>query len=155
MVNLFKQSSFNSQLYNDRTFYSQFVKDLIASKKEVIIESPYITATRLEILTPILENLLRKGVKIHVLTKDPGEHDDEYLCHQATNGILDLMDRGVHIVLVKNNHHRKIAIIDKSILYEGSLNILSQARSQEIMRRVENKKLAMEMFNFLGLKKIL
>ena len=30
------------------------------------------------------------------------------------------------------NHHRKLAILDRKVLWEGSLNILSQTRSREI-----------------------
>jgi hypothetical protein len=47
------------------------------------------------------------------------------------------------------NHHRKLAILDKKILWEGSLNILSQIYSREIMRRIDNQDLTLEMFNFL------
>jgi hypothetical protein len=32
-----------SDLYNEATFYKQFVRDLLDAKEEVIIESPYIT----------------------------------------------------------------------------------------------------------------
>jgi len=32
-----------SILYNEATFYNQFVKDLMAAKEDMIIESPYIT----------------------------------------------------------------------------------------------------------------
>ncbi len=155
MFNLFRNNPLNSHLYNDTTFYPQFIKDLLASKNEVIIESPYITASRLEVLMPIFEKLLRKGIKVHIITKDPSEHAEEYLLHQATNGILELMDRGINVVLVRNHHHRKIAIIDKIILWEGSLNILSQAKSHEVMRKIENKGSALEMFRFLDLKNII
>lgn len=46
--------------------------------------------------------------------------------------------------------HRKLAIIDGEILYEGSLNILSQLDSCEVMRRTESQQLANEMARFIG-----
>ncbi len=62
---------------------------------------------------------------------------------------------GVQVLLCSGNHHRKLAIIDRKILWEGSLNILSQVRSREIMRRIEGKELAIQMFKFLRLEKFL
>ena len=50
-------------------------------------------------------------------------------------------------------NQRNIAVIDGRILYEGSLNILSQNRSREIMRRIESEELTKQMIRFLGLKR--
>ncbi len=38
--------------------------------------------------------------------------------------------------------HRKLAVIDANIVWEGSLNILSQARSAEFMRRIVSFEIA-------------
>lgn len=46
---------------------------------------------------------------------------------------------------------RKIAVIDGRILWEGSLNILSQGNSREVMRRIESEELTKQMVRFLGL----
>ena len=62
---------------------------------------------------------------------------------------------GVQTLISKGNHHRKLAILDRKILYEGSLNILSQAYSREIMRRIRSEDLAVEMFDFLKLENFL
>jgi hypothetical protein len=62
---------------------------------------------------------------------------------------------GVQTLLCVGNHHRKLAILDRKILWEGSLNILSQTHSREIMRRIENEEITMEMFNFLKLYKFI
>jgi hypothetical protein len=54
-------------------------------------------------------------------------------------------------VLYTGGHHRKLAIIDRQILWEGSLNILSQNESCEVMRRIESDELAMQMLQFTKL----
>jgi len=56
--------------------------------------------------------------------------------HQATNEILFCKELGINIILLRGSLHRKIAIVDRSILWEGSLNMLSHYNSQEIMRRL-------------------
>jgi hypothetical protein len=70
---------------------------------------------------------------------------------QSEEEITKFETMGIQTFLCAGNHHRKLAIIDRKILWEGSLNILSQNNSREIMRRIEGKKYASEMFNFLSL----
>jgi len=143
-----------SELHDEKTFYRQFIADLLHCKKEVIIESPFITTERMRMLHPIFEKLVARNVKIYVMTRNPREHS-EALEVQAEVEIQRFEKLGVQVLLCTENHHRKLAIIDREILWEGSLNILSQCRSREIMRRIENKMLTMQMFAFLKLDKFL
>ena len=142
-----------SILYDEHTFYNQFVKDLLEAKKEVIIESPYITKKRLTMLKPSFEKLVHKGVQIFILTKDPQEHD-MVMAKQSESGICYFETLGPQVLLIKGGHHRKLAIIDRKISWEGSLNILSQSNSREFMRRIASEKLAKDLFQFLRLDTI-
>jgi succinyl-CoA synthetase alpha subunit len=123
-------------------------------REEVIIESPYITGQRAGQFIPIFEKLLEKGVRIYVMTRDPKEHTQSMEI-QSEEAIRTFEIMGVQTLLCIGNHHRKLAILDRKILWEGSLNILSQTRSREIMRRIENEEFTMEMFNFLKLDKFI
>lgn len=145
---------FNSQLHDEKTFYQAFLRDLAACKEEVIIESPFITTDRMKTLKPTFERLVSKGVKVYVITRDPEEHSNGYEV-QSEEEIRYFEALGIQVLLCKGNHHRKLAILDRKILWEGSLNILSQVHSREIMRRIGNKDLTLEMFNFLKLGNIL
>ncbi len=149
-----KEDILNSSLHDENTFYKAFFKDLASCKTEVIIESPYITTSRAIQFTPIFKNLIKRGVKIYIITRPPDEHD-ENLASQAEGNIAEYEIMGIKVSLCTGNHHRKLAILDRKILWEGSLNILSQTYSLEIMRRIENKLLTEKMFNFLGLGKFL
>lgn len=44
-------------------------------------------------------------------------------------------------VLYTGAHRRKLAVIDRDILYEESLNMLSQKQGGEIMRRITSLRL--------------
>lgn len=66
----------NSSLFDESTFYEQFIVDLGNCTKEVVIESPYITTGRMNMLMPIFKNLIEEGVKIYVMTRDLKEHDE-------------------------------------------------------------------------------
>lgn len=142
-----------SNLFDERTFYKQFIKDLLSAKEEVIIESPYITIKRLKMLMPTFEKLKRSNVKIFILTKSPDEHD-VYMDEQAEIGIRYFENNGIQVLIVNGGHHRKLAMIDRKIMWEGSLNILSQSYSKEFMRRINSRKLTEELFRFLRFDKI-
>ena len=143
-----------SSLFDENTFYQKFINDLLNSTKEVIIESPFITTERMKVLRPVFEQLISRGVKIYVITRDPKEHN-ENLEIQSEEEIHYFEVLGVQVLLCIGNHHRKLAILDRKILWEGSLNILSQIKSREIMRRIENKKLTVEMFNFIEFERFI
>ncbi len=143
-------SLLTSQLHDEKTFYQSFVKDLSNCTKEVIIESPYVTTARMNFLMPIFKELLEQKVKIFIMTRDPKEHD-ETLEIQSESAIQQCEATGIQVLLCTGNHHRKLAILDREILWEGSLNILSQKYSREIMRRIESEELSLGMFKYLKL----
>ncbi len=148
------QALFSSELYDETTFYQQFRHDLLRSASEVVIESPFISRERAGTLYPIFEQLINRGVRVYVVTRDPREHS-ETMEEQSEAEIRRFEALGVQVFLCTGNHHRKLAILDRQVLWEGSLNILSQAKSREIMRRIENKEVATEMFSFLKFENFL
>lgn len=145
---------FNSSLFDETTFYQKFKQDLLHASREVVIESPYITRERMRGLFPIFEMLISKGVKVYVMTRDPREHM-ETMEEQSETEIQRFEALGIQVFLCTGNHHRKLAILDRKILWEGSLNILSQTKSREIMRRIEDQQTTEEMFNFLNLRRFI
>ncbi len=143
----------NSTLFDSNTFYKAFERDLRRARQSVIIESPFITRRRMEQLLPILTKLRRKGVRIVMNTRNPEEHNEEYAI-QAEDAVAAMQGIGAR-VLYTVKHHRKLAIIDEEILWEGSLNILSQGDSCEIMRRTVSNNLARQMIRFTKLELVI
>lgn len=140
-----------SQLYNERTFYKAFVKDLKSAKSSVIIESPYFTERRALQFSKIFSKLKKRGTKVRIYTRLPSHHS-KLLEIQAWKAILVLRHSGVKVKLCSDLRHRKLAVIDEEVLWEGSMNILSQNRSCEIMRRTESEELSKQLLKFVGLK---
>lgn len=149
-MNIFSSPS-GTQMYDEQSFYRAFQKDLYSARKSVIIESPFITLRRIEELLPVITKLRRKGVLVTVNTRNPIEHDEEYEM-QALVAIEQLQGLGVK-VLYTIRHHRKLAIIDGTVTWNGSLNILSQHDSCEIMWRVASKGIADQLLGFIKLTK--
>ena len=139
----------NNNLYDQNSFYAAFIKDVKHSNTRVIIESPFMTTKRINQLSPILSRLIRRGVIVAINTKPVEEHNT-LLSNMAYSGIAALQGIGVRVIITAG-HHRKLAIIDDDIIWEGSLNILSQNDSCEIMRRISSKQMASQMLIFLNL----
>lgn len=141
----------SSDLYDQTTFYKAFLHDLRKAKTRVIIESPFITEKRMKLLFPTLKLLRHKGVRVIVNTKPLEEHTLSYQS-QAIWAIAVMQNLGI-AVLRTVGHHRKLAIIDNDILWEGSLNILSQNDSCEVMRRIKSQVAVKNMVRFTNIKK--
>ena len=138
-----------------KRFINNSFRILQKCENEVIIEnSPFITSSRMEILYPILANLAVKGVKIYIITRNPLEHEGKYI-FESEFEIQRFENSGIQVLLCEGNHHRKLSIIDRTILWEGSLNILSQINSREIMRRMSGENNALQMLKFLNYNRFL
>ena len=140
----------SSTLYDQDGFYEAFLRDACRAKKQLIIESPFITSKRVRVLLPVFEKLRRKGVEIIINTRNPEEHDGAYQT-QAADAIEAFQSLGV-VVLYTVGHHRKLAIVDNEVIWEGSLNILSFSDSCEIMRRIASSEEARIMMKFIGVE---
>ena len=155
MRSLFRRStgvlSGDIRMYDQESFYKAFEKDLLLAQKEVIIESPFITIKRINALLPMFTKLRNRGVSITINTRDPYEHDMEYE-FQALDSITMLQSMGIK-VLYTVKHHRKLAVIDKTFVWNGSLNILSQNDSCEIMWRVDSPDAANRLLGFINVKR--
>ncbi|KKT49168.1 MAG: hypothetical protein UW41_C0010G0007 [Candidatus Collierbacteria bacterium GW2011_GWC2_44_18] len=142
-------NNFTTALHDEKTFYKAFLRDIDLAREEIIVESPFVTSSRMKTLWPYLRSAHARGVKLYIITRDPNDHSDGYEM-QSEREIEAMEALGIQVFLCTGNHHRKLAIIDRKILWEGSLNILSQIRSREIMRRLDGGGFAVEMFNYLN-----
>lgn len=144
-------SLLSSQLYSDETFYNTFLRDISGARRLIIIESPFITKRRFTALFPAIQKAQQRGIKIVINTRDPAEHD-EMMSHQAGEVVSILQNIGIKVIYT-NGLHRKLAMIDDDLLWEGSLNILSQSDSCEIMHRIQSPDMVKRMVKFTNLGK--
>lgn len=137
----------SSILTDENSFYYQFERDLNIAKQEVIIESPYITVPKMRSLKLVFERLINRDVAVFIITRHPEEHES-FMTEQSEAGIQYFEKLGIQVLLCKS-HHRKLAMIDRTIVWKGSLNILSHRNTREFMERDENKQKAEALFKFL------
>jgi len=88
------------------------LETLSAVEAKLLSKVRILQLKRAEILTPVFNELLAKGVKIYVMTRDPKEHN-ENMEYQSEDAIRTFEVMGVQVFLCIGNHHRKLAILDR------------------------------------------
>ncbi|MFA7253516.1 MAG: phospholipase D-like domain-containing protein [Patescibacteria group bacterium] len=142
------------ELFNEKTFYKAFVKDLLSAQKEVVIHCPFISKFRSSFFKDTFIKLRQRNIPIFIFTRPLEEH--EYFAKSEISCALrEYEEYGATIIYLPGFIHQKMAVIDRKILWEGSLNILSQRQSREIMRRIDDETTSLKMLEFLGLNKML
>lgn len=139
-----------TNMFNQTTFYPAFIKDMLEAKKEVIIYSPFISKYRADFFKKTLRKLEQKDVRVFIFTRPVEEHEG-YMQEEIKAAIKTYESLGVHITYIEGSIHEKVAIIDRKVIWEGSLNILSQKSSKELMVRVADEEFASKMISALGL----
>ena len=139
-----------SRLYNEQSFYGALTKDIKKAQRSVIIESPFLTEKRVAQFVKLFRKLKKRGVRVRVNSRIPYHHDNKTLEVQAWKAAKLLRSYGVKVYFYKDMRHRKLVMIDGIILWDGSLNVLSQSHSKEVMRRTVSVQLCQQMLNFTG-----
>jgi phosphatidylserine/phosphatidylglycerophosphate/cardiolipin synthase-like enzyme len=138
-------------LYNEKTFYPAFVKDLSHAQKEVIIYCPFITKYRSEFFCKTFQYLRKRNISVFIFTRPIEEHD-YFARAEIKCALKDYEETGVTIIYLSGQIHEKAAIIDRRILWEGSLNILSQRDSKEMMKRTDDEESVIQIMTFLDIR---
>lgn len=139
-----------TNLYNEMTFYPALLKDMLNAEKEVIIYNPFISKYRVDFLRKTLLLLKRKNIHVFIFTRPVYEHE-EYVREEVRSAIQSYEELGAHITYIGGSIHEKVAIIDRKVLWEGSLNILSQKSSKELMVRIDDEDFAGQLLANLNL----
>ena len=135
-------------VFNQRSFYPHFIKDLKNAKKEVIIISGYMYTNRIEKLMPYFTDLLSRGINIKIVTKPPREQMSREKELKELHHRLRNMGIGIYPLY---GTHEKVVAIDGHILYAGSLNALSfNHNSKEMMIRSDSKPKLQKVFSVLA-----
>jgi hypothetical protein len=130
-------------------FFDNFRADLAASGTSVIILSPFVSPSRCSNYYPVLHALTARTVNVDIYVR-PEFEQPEVLRHHFGTVVRGLELSGAQIH-TRPTMHEKIAVIDETILWHGSLNILSHNDSRESMLRFESTNLAREVLSDVGL----
>lgn len=147
-----EEKSEEREIYNEKTFYRAFVKDMLEADKEVIIYSPFISKFRSTFFADTFKKLRRRNIDVFIFTRPIEEHE-YFMRAEIKCALNEYEEMGAVIFYLPGSIHEKVAIIDRNVLWEGSLNILSQRTSRELMRKSSDEHSAKQIMAHLGLNK--
>ncbi|MEP6878381.1 MAG: AAA domain-containing protein [Nitrosospira sp.] len=154
-----REVAFNSKnvLFTEQDFYLAVTSDLSCSKKSVVIFSAFMTTNGVTRWLAVLNKALSQGTKIRIVTKTldkqsvrAGSFGDE--ARSELSDLVRLMRRAGIVVDLRSETHEKIIVIDECVVWNGSLNMLSQVQSAttEYMTRTDDSGYAKEIISLLG-----
>lgn len=129
-----------SMIYNGHTAMSAFEQDLSDAARSIIIVSPFLQQGRVKRLLPLLRDAVLCGVKVMIYTVNESEADEARRVETATTVEL-LKEANVDVVLRKELAQR-YAVIDGSIVWYGSVDLLAFGRKDADVLRFENADIA-------------
>lgn len=120
-----------TDVHDEISFYETFADRLAEARTSLWIWSPW-TAKRLISLLPVLDDAVRRGVRVTVFVRDPHDSGQKKQSH-----LVKRLRAVVPTVVSVNVMHQKIVVIDEHTVLLGSLNSLSQSRSREVMLTIK------------------
>ncbi|MBU3953426.1 MAG: DEAD/DEAH box helicase family protein, partial [Proteobacteria bacterium] len=136
-------------IFDKHSFFAVYLTDIENALTQVLIVSPFITKKRVIQMMPHFDMLLKKQVRITIMTRPVEDFkEDKKLSLEAIFTLLK--GAGVQVVF-KSNIHQKFAIIDQKTTWYGSINLLSFGYSEESIMRLSSSTIAHELIKSLHL----
>jgi len=130
-------------IFTSTDYYVVFEQDLIEAENEIVISSPDITHDKVERFINLMKPRQEKGIKIKIITEDP---DNRMTGNPAY--LMSLMQQlqnvGIDIGYA-NNVNEHYAVIDKSLVWHGGMNLLGKADVWDNLIRVKDVQAASEL----------
>ncbi|GAB4222352.1 MAG: AAA domain-containing protein [Acidobacteriota bacterium] len=134
--------------FTERTFYPAFSRDIERARESIVILSPFATEAGTARWADALRAAVARGVRVRVVTRPLQELGGGETAEMAKL-IRGLRELGVSVDL-RARMHEKLAILDRRVLWHGSLNILSHRDTSESMLRLESPAACRQLGRFLS-----
>lgn len=135
-INDITSSVVENQIFNGSTFYRPYTSDLIKAKHSIVISSPKLYRTEQNPLVTLLKELAQQGIEILITTAAENEQT------------IFIQSKGLS-VKVKPKLSLYTTIIDKEVVWYGSINTLGYASKDDNMIKVTDIYLANELIEMI------
>lgn len=135
-INDITSSVVENQIFNGSTFYRPYTSDLIKAKHSIVISSPELYRTEQNSLVTLLKELTQQGIEILITTAAENEQT------------AFIQSKGLS-VKVKPKLSLYTTIIDKEVVWYGSINTLGYASKDDNMIKVTDIYLANELIEMI------
>ena len=135
-INDISSSIAENQIFNGSTFFRPYTSDLTKAKRSIVISSPKLYRTEQNPLVTLLKELTQQGIDILITTVAENEQT------------AFIQSKGLS-VKVKPKLSLYTTIIDKEVVWYGSINTLGYASKDDNMIKVTDIHLANELIKII------
>ena len=125
-----------------------FEQDLNDAARSIVVVSPYLQKGRIATLRSALQNAVDSGIDVVVYTRAAEQYDPRNQ-KSVCEAIARLVQVGITVQTYKELRQR-YAIVDKSIVWYGSVDLLAFGRKDTDVLRFENPDVAGELLALSG-----
>ena len=134
-------------IYDSDSYRPIFEQDLREAAASVIISSPTLSRKRVEQLLALVRPGQEKGLKVAVITWHPDVY--RYGKDEHRLALLESLRAGGCEVRFAQDNCLHFAVIDETILWYGSMNLLSRDDVEDNIMRLESREIAEELLGAL------
>ena len=130
-------------IFDRRDYEETFFRDLVESNKEVVISSPKLNRYKVSKAISFLKPRQESGVEVTIITLDPDVVGYEDTIELKL--LIEELKKAGIVVRITSEYSECYAVIDKTIVWHGGMNLLGNAYSGDNLIRVENGQAAEEL----------
>jgi hypothetical protein len=134
-----------TDVHDENSFYDQFARLISRAQNSIWLWSAW-AAARVYKLLPLLEEAVDRGVRVTVFVRDPS--DTLQKKKHFAEALAELRTVVPHVVEVNVAHEKAVVIDDHTVMF-GSLNVLSQKWSREVMLTMQGRHWARKLLTHL------
>ena len=131
-------------IYDYESYAEVYCRDLADAKTSIVVSSPSLRYRKVNTFINDMKPLQEKGVTITVLTWNPDSYNFGSSIHKMEI-LRALNEAGIEVVL-KEENCLHFAVIDNSIVWYGSLNLLGKEDVEDNIMRIYSDEIAAELF---------
>lgn len=135
-------------IFGGDDYEAHLERDILEARETIAICSPGINRDKVQWLTSITAGPIARGVHVVVITLPASDYPEEY--RAKANELAARMKRMAIDVVPVSSIHEHLAIIDQCTVWYGSTNILSRSKENDIIIRLDDRRMAQELSLHLG-----
>lgn len=144
-VKMSGQDAVISQIYDGQDYLVPFATDLGDAATDILIVSPFLKMARIKAMLPVLGKAAASGVPVTVCTKPVEDYRAEQ--QTAVERSIALLTGSRVTVETQNDLQHRYTVIDRSIVWYGSIDYLSYSAKGAGVLRFENADIAGELLD--------
>lgn len=147
-IRLQPEESYNT-IFDALACRKTFREDLLRANREIVLSSPGLSGSKVRELTALMAERLTAGVQLTVLTLPVTAYSEN--ARRTVAEAIDGLRAGGIRIRTSEGCRKHFAVLDRTLVWYGSMNLLSRDREDDSMMRLESPAIAAELLA-IGLK---